>query len=206
MQQRVLAGVDAVAQAAALADLGEQPGAHAAAEHADRAPRLEVVGMAIGHARVGHADLRLLRIVRQVLVAARLGRLGDRIGRAGGPIAKQLAHQVLQLLPIDAAGDAENRAVGPIAAVEVGADVVDRGRLDRLFVALSRPAPGLGIVPPPQLDHHLLRRLVLHGPKLLEHRQAARLPTGPRASAAAAAGRHRWPASSAGSRPRVAPL
>ena len=54
------------------------------------------------------------------------------------------------------------------------------GRMSSMVVASrafcspwAEPAPRLGIVPPPQLDHHLLRRLVLHRPKLLEHRQPA---------------------------------
>ena len=124
--QRVVRGVDAVAQAAALADLGEQPGAHAAAQHAHRAPGLEVVGMAVGHAGVGDADLRLVRIVA---AGARSGRsAGDSTiasARPRLPVAEQLADQVLQPLPVEAAGHAEDRAVGAVAPLEMLADVVD---------------------------------------------------------------------------------
>ena len=136
-------GIDAVAQAAALADLGEQPGAHAAAQHAHRAEGLKIIGMAIGHAGVGDADLRLLGIVRQVPV---MGRAGVSSGRPSSPGDQSPSNSPTRSFSrgeVDAAGHAENRAVGPIAAVEVAADVVDRGRLDRFLLALRRAAPRL---------------------------------------------------------------
>ncbi len=110
-----------------------------------------------------------------MLVAAGAGRFFDRRGRARRPIAQQLADQVLQPRPIQLAGHAEDRPVGTIIASELRADVVDGGGFQGLLFALGRPAPRLGIVLPPQLDHHLLRRLVLDGPKLLQHRQPAGL-------------------------------
>ena len=76
--ERVIRGIDGVAQAALFADLGEQPRAHAAAEHADRAPGLKIIGIAIGHAVVGDADVRLIAIVMEMLDAwRRRSRLTD---------------------------------------------------------------------------------------------------------------------------------
>ena len=59
--------------------------------------------------------------------------------------------------------------------LDLRADVGDRGRFQGLLLALGGPAPRLGIMPPPQLDHHFLRRLVLHCSKFLQHRQPAGL-------------------------------
>jgi hypothetical protein len=68
--------VDAVAQAALLADLGEQP-ARAAARQNRRGDALwPAVGIALGWGVVRQTDVDLVRVVLLVVVAAR--------GRAGG--------------------------------------------------------------------------------------------------------------------------
>ena len=143
-----------------------------------------------------------LRIVGQVLIAAGGRRFLDGRGRARRPIAQQLAHQVLQPLPIDLAGHAEDRAVGAITALEIC------GRMSSIVVASrafcspwAEPAPGLGIVLPPQLDHHLLRPARLPPPAAPAASPAGRLPTDPRANAGGATRRRRWPAPRADSRP-----
>src|SRR5690606_41532577 len=59
--QAMVRGVDAVAKPSFLAHFGKQPRAHSAAENADGAPRLKIIGMAVGDAVVSDADLRLDR-------------------------------------------------------------------------------------------------------------------------------------------------
>ena len=93
---------------------------------------------------------------------------GNRPARGGGcqsPSSRPTSS--LQPRPIDPAGHAQDRAVGAIVAGEKVADLVDRRSLRNAgMLALARPAPGLGIVAAAELDHHLLRRLVLDRPQL----------------------------------------
>ncbi len=173
--QGVGRGVDGVAQAALLADFGEQPRAHAAAQHADGAPGLKVVGIAVRQALVSDADLRLVRLVVEMRPLGKRfagRRLRERVGR---PIGQQRADVVLEALPIEMAGHAQDRALRLVVAREVVANLADADCLERGGLAVAGAAERVGIVMVPQLEHHLLARLVLDGAQLLQRDGAGRL-------------------------------
>ena len=114
--QRMARRVNAVAQSAALADFGEQPGAHAAAEDADGAPRLEVLVVAIGHARVGDADVRLLRVVVEMLPGELSGSLRRRRRRRPAANRPAIPRSVsFSSRPVEAAGDAQDGSPGVVS-------------------------------------------------------------------------------------------
>ncbi len=199
--QGVVTGGNAVAQPSPLADFREEPRAHAAAQGPHGAPGHEIVVVAIGHAGVGDADVRLGRIVRHVQVSALGRKLVDRRFAGRLPIAQQAAHEVHQRCPLDAAGHAQDRALRLELPREKSADLVKADRLQGLLFAQRRAAPGVGEMAAAKLDHDLLRGLVFHRPQAQEPRSAGRRPT-PRPAGADAAGRWRkWPVPRAGSPP-----
>ena len=61
--------------------------------------------------------------------------------RAGLPAAKELADVVLELRPVDLAGDAEDRAARRIALLPVAADVGHRQAGERCFASLAGCGP-----------------------------------------------------------------
>ena len=131
--------MDAVAQAALLADLGEQPGAHAAAQHAHRAPGLEIVGMPVGDAAVGDADLRLLRVVGDVPVLAAAGCFDDRSAPAAA------ANRPATGRPAPPAAPTRRGRPRPGSCRWGSNDAGRSARMsssDRLPRPLARPAPG----------------------------------------------------------------
>ncbi len=203
--QGVVAGIDAVAQPAALADLGEQPRAHAAAQGPHGAPGLKIVGMAIGHARS--------RRCRCASGPNRRARAGNRPGpdarrrapSAGCQSPSNLPTRSFKRLPLDAAGHAQDRAAGLELPLKEAAYLLQADRLQGLLLAQRRAAPGVGKMAAAKLDHDLFRRLVFHRPQALQHGSAGRPPTPRPAGAAAATRRQKWPGPRAGSRPSVAP-
>ena len=65
--------------------------------------------MPIRHAVVGDADLRLIRFVGDVEASAQRRLFDDRRRLARRPVAEEAVDQFAQPLPVDAAGDAEDR-------------------------------------------------------------------------------------------------
>ncbi len=172
--QGVRRGVHAVAQPSLLTHFGEQARTHAAAEHADRAPGLEIVGVIVRRAFVGDADLRLIRLVGEVRLVRqrRAGRWLCNLARS--PVVEQFSHVILQALPVHVAGHAQNRAIRMIVLGKVVLNVCQLERLYRIDRAIARTAPGIGIVVAPQLEHHLLPRLILDAAQLLQHHESRR--------------------------------
>ena len=166
-------GVNGVAEAALLADFGEEPRAGSAGEDADRRPGLEVVGMLVGDRRVGDADVRLGRLEGNVIdgrfaVHGFRGRIVARL-----PIAEELFDVVAEFLPVEVTGHGHDRVVGAVALGVKLADVVDRDGAERFFVAVAGAAPGVGIAAAAELDHQLLARLIINGPQFLQAGAAA---------------------------------
>ena len=117
----LVAGPDGVAQAAFLAHLGEQPGAHAAGEHVDRPHGRVVVGVADRHAGIGDGDLRLGRVLGEVAAAGRRAGRPHRAGAVALPVAEEPAHLLAQRLPLDVAGDRQDGPGGLEHFLPVGA-------------------------------------------------------------------------------------
>ena len=129
--ERVAHGIDRIDEAALLADLGEQPRAHAVAEHADRAADLKIVGMRVGHGVEGDADVRLARFGRRCADSAAAAAFRSTLAqRAGLPAAEEPLDVVLQPRPVDLAGDAEDRAARRIELLEMLPHVGDRQAAD----------------------------------------------------------------------------
>src|SRR5918993_1405143 len=81
--EAAVAGPNAVAQGALLADLGEQPAAHSATEDLDRQASGVVLRIGLCDRRIRDADVRLLALLFFVMViAGRRQHLDGRLGLA----------------------------------------------------------------------------------------------------------------------------
>ena len=153
-------GVDGVTEAALFANFGEEAGAHAAGEDVDGGPGGVVLGVVVGDAVVGDADLGLGGLVREV-IDLRAGRSGldDGIG-FGLPVTEEAADEVDQFLRVDIPGDGEDGAVGADAAGGVRADGVGGERGDGVEAAFVGEAPRGGVTASLEFLHHLLAGFV----------------------------------------------
>ena len=121
--------IDRVAEAAFLADLGEEPAGHAAGEDLDRHADDVVVRVGFLDRVVGDADVGLLRLLVFVVVPAGGGLGDDRERLAGLHRAEVLADLGLEFVEVHVAGHREDRAVGSVAAGVVSAGLLSRQRL-----------------------------------------------------------------------------
>ena len=129
-----------VGEAAALAHLGEEARGHAAAEHRRR--ELDAVAVGVPDRQAVAADPQMelvgvLRVQPDALPGGRrerleLGRLED------GPRAEQLLRR-LDRGVLEAAAEADERALGRVPAIEVARERVSRGPADGVLVADDRP-------------------------------------------------------------------
>src|SRR5262245_57296879 len=102
MFQAVERGADRITQAPFLTNLREQPRAHAAAEHSDGSPGPVIVGMSVLNGIVGDSDVRLRRVVINVINLSSARTSNDLRRRLGFPVAKRLRDEVQHLADIDA--------------------------------------------------------------------------------------------------------
>jgi hypothetical protein len=156
----LIAGIDRVAQAALLADLGKKPGRHAAGKDLHRALSRVIIRVPKRHARIGQRDLRLRGLLFEMTDAADGGFHAECRRRLALPIAIVARDLVFERRPFDIAGHRKNGSARTESFLEVfleagGLDAAERFQRPPA-IAPQRHRP----VTPTQLDHHFLPRLV----------------------------------------------
>ena len=163
-----VAHADGVAEASLLADLGEEASAHTAGEHAFGGAGGVVIGAADRGARPRERDLRLLRVLLQV-VGLRRVLLGHGLdGLALLPVAEQPFDLGLQRLPLDVPGHGEDRTVRAKEPAMLLLHVVDRQRFDVFGAASAILVQRRGIVAATQFHHHFLLRRIFEAEDVLQ--------------------------------------
>ena len=169
-------GADAVAEAALLADLGEQPAAGAAAEDFVGEPGDVVIRVPLRDGRAGDADVRLLARLSDE-DRRRTGRRRRRFQSRDGalPVAEMLSDEVDDFVGLDVTGDREDRAIGNEASAVLGTAARGRERLEVFDLAHRVPAERVGPVGLAELDHHEAARVVVDAVEFLQGELLRRL-------------------------------
>src|SRR5437764_5420645 len=109
--------------------------------------------MFVGNRGISNPDVRLIGLKRNV-AARRLAVARRRLPKLYSfPVAEKSFNLVAKLPPVEIAGNGKDRFIRPIMSLMKLVDIVDSCRSQPPFVSEARPAPGIRILLPPQLDH-----------------------------------------------------
>ena len=113
--------------------------------------------------------MRLLGVVGHVPKTRPAGGGADGFGASRVPVAEQPLGLRDEIIPVDPAGDRDDRAGRPHVRRHERPHRLNVDPLDVGGDALARHAPGAGVVKLPQRRHGAVRRIVLRAGEILQH-------------------------------------